>query len=232
MNQLRILSYFSILFMIVSCQGQSTNKNQKLDAKQFNEVLKATANAQLLDVRTPAEFASEHIDQAKNINWMDNNFTTQVEKLDKSKPVFVYCKSGGRSESAAEKLEQLGFTTVYELQGGILKWEAAGLLKPNTKIVGLTKDQYNELLKSNQKVLINFYAEWCAPCKKMAPYMNAIQNEKGETKIIRLDADQNKTLMSELKISELPTLLLYNKEELTWRQTGFVSEADIRQKIQ
>jgi rhodanese-related sulfurtransferase len=46
--------------------------------------------------------------------------------MDKSVPVFVYCKSG-RSQKAAEKLNELGFTTIYQLEGGILKWEAAGL---------------------------------------------------------------------------------------------------------
>jgi thioredoxin len=221
---------FTLIF--AACSGQTSKNSTKIEAKAFSEKLAATPNAQLIDVRTPSEFATDHLDNAKNINWMGTDFTSKVATLDKSKPVFVYCKSGGRSESAAEKLEQLGFTTIYELQGGILKWDAAGLSKPSGKIMGMTQDQYKQLLQSNQKVLINFYAEWCAPCKKMAPYVTAMQKEKGATTIIRLDADANKTLMTELKISELPTLLLYDNQALVWRQSGFVSEEDLRKQIQ
>lgn len=221
-----------LVFTFISCTGQTSKNAKKVAAAEFSEKLAATPNAQLIDVRTPSEFAADHLDNAKNINWMGTDFTSKVATLDKSKPVFVYCKSGGRSESAAEKLEQLGFTTIYELQGGILKWDAAGLSKPSGKIMGMTQDQYKQLLQSNQKVLINFYAEWCAPCKKMAPYVTAMQKEKGATTIIRLNADANKTLMTELKISELPTLLLYDNQALVWRQSGFVSEEDLRKQIQ
>lgn len=145
----------------------------------------------------------------------------------------MYCKSGVRSQSAATKLSELGFTKIYLLQGGILKWDAAGLSKPSTTVVGMTAQEYSKLVDSDKKVLINFYAEWCAPCKKMAPFIKTMQTElANDVTIIRLDADKNKTLMTEMKISELPTLLLYDKKEIKWRQSGFVNEADLRKQIQ
>jgi thioredoxin len=226
--------YLLILsFVVLSCNGQTSKDVKTIEAKAFAERIKETPNPQILDVRTPEEFASDHIDNAKNVNWLGNTFVSDVEKLDKSKPVFVYCKSGGRSQKAAEKLSELGFTTIYQLDGGILKWDAAGLSKPSSKIIGLSTPEYNELLNSDKKVLINFYAEWCAPCKKMKPYLLQMEKELADKiVIIRLDADKNKTLLTEMKISELPTLLLYENKEVKWKHSGFISETDLRKQLQ
>ena len=222
-----------VTFILFSCNGQTAKNSQILDAKTFSEKITATPNAQILDVRTAAEFSSDHINHALNIDWLGNDFEKGTEKIDKTKPVFVYCKSGVRSQNAATKLSELGFTKIYLLEGGILKWDAAGLSKPSTKVVGMTTQEYSKLIDSDKKVLINFYAEWCAPCKKMAPFIKTMQTElANDVTIIRLDADKNKTLMTEMKISELPTLLLYDKKEIKWRQSGFVSEEDLRKQIQ
>ena len=226
--------FFLILsFAILSCKGQPTKKIESVAPEVFAEKIKATSNAQILDVRTPEEFASEHIDKATNINWLGDDFVTNVENLDKSKPVFVYCKSGGRSAKASAKLAELGFKTIYELQGGIMKWNAAGFSKPSKKIVGMSSQEYAELLNSDKKVLIDFYAEWCAPCKKMTPYLLKMQkNLADRVTIIRLNADENKTLISEMKIDELPTLLLYENKELKWKHSGYISEEDLKKQLQ
>jgi rhodanese-related sulfurtransferase len=167
------LFYLILSFAILSCNGQPSKKIESVTPEVFAEKIKEIPNAQILDVRTPEEFASEHIDKATNSNWLGNDFVANAEKLDKSKPVFVYCKSGGRSAKAAVKLAELGFKTIYELQGGITKWNAAGLSKPSDTIIGMCSQEYAELLNSDKKVLINFYAEWCAPCKKMTPYLGS-----------------------------------------------------------
>ena len=226
--------FFLILsFAILSCKGQPTKKIESVAPEVFAEKIKATSNAQILDVRTPEEFASEHIDKATNINWLGDDFVTNVENLDKSKPVFVYCKSGGRSAKASAKLAELGFKTIYELQGGIMKWNAAGFSKPSKKIVGMSSQEYAELLNSDKKVLIDFYAEWCAPCKKMTPYLLKMQKDLADkVTIIRLNADENKTLISEMKIDELPTLLLYENKELKWKHSGYISEEDLKKQLQ
>lgn len=222
-----------ICFVVLSCNGQNSKEIKTIDSKAFAEKIAATQNPQILDVRTPEEFTSDHIDNAKNINWLGTTFVANVEKLDKSQPVFVYCKSGGRSQKAAEKLNELGFKTIYQLDGGMLKWDAAGLSKPSAKIIGLSVPEYNKLLNSDKKVLINFYAEWCAPCKKMTPYVLQMQKDLADkVTIIRLDADKNKTLISEMKISELPTLLLYDKAAVKWKHSGFISEDDLKKQLQ
>ena len=229
------MKYRSLLYLLlvfVSCNSQNTKNISTIDAKAFAEKIAANPNQQILDVRTPDEFSSDHIENATNINWLGSTFVYDVEKMDKSVPVFVYCKSGGRSQKAAEKLNELGFKTIYQLEGGILKWEAAGLSKPSNKKIGLSLPEYDKLLQSDKKVLINFYAEWCAPCKIMTPYILQMQKDLGgEIAIIRLDADKNKTVMAALKISELPTLLLYDHATVKWKHSGFISEVDLKKQL-
>ena len=220
-------------FLILSCRGQESKKIESVSPETFAKKIKETKNAQILDVRTPEEFASDHIDNAANVNWLADDFVAKSDAYDKSKPVFVYCKSGARSQKASEKLKELGFKTIYTLEGGMLKWNAAGFSKPTTEIIGMSSQEYAKLLNSDKKVLIDFYAEWCAPCKKMTPYLLKMQKELGhKVIIIRLDADKNKTLLSEMKISELPTLLLYENKEVKWKHSGFISEVELKKQLQ
>ncbi len=81
---------------------------------------------QILDVRTPEEWAEGTIKGAIKINYYDDDFQSQLSKLDKNKPVYVYCKSGGRSGKAAKQMEKMGFITIYNLDGGISAWKDAG----------------------------------------------------------------------------------------------------------
>jgi len=222
-----------ISFTLLSCNGQPSKNIQTIAPEAFAKKINETPKAQILDVRTPEEYASEHIDNAVNVNWLGDSFVSGAEKFDKSKPVFVYCKSGGRSAKAAAKLAELGFKNIYELEGGILKWNAAGLSKPSDKIIGMCSQEYAELLNTDKKVLIDFNAKWCAPCKKMAPYLDKMQKEMADkVVIIRLDADENKTLISEMKIDELPTLILYENKEVKWKHSGYISEEDLKKQLQ
>jgi rhodanese-related sulfurtransferase len=227
-----LLKSIFCFFLLSSCMGQTSKRIQTIDPIAFADKIKATPKASILDVRTPDEFATEHIDNADNINWNHDSFVAKTDKYDKTKPVFVYCLSGGRSKKATEKLESLGFTTIYELQGGLLKWNAAGLAKSNDKIIGLSTQEYSKLLNTNKKVLINFYAPWCGPCKKMESYMVQMQKDWSDhVLIIRLNADENKTLLSELRIDGLPALFLYKNKEVIWSHSGFIAEEDLKKQL-
>ena len=93
--------------------------------------LAATPAAQILDVRTQEEFAGGHLAKATLIPWTDKDFAVRAAKeLDPHKPVLVYCRGGWRSAAAATALNQLGFTELRNLAGGILAWQQAG--KPLT----------------------------------------------------------------------------------------------------
>jgi rhodanese-related sulfurtransferase len=114
-------------FILLGCQKQHSQNHTIVDATTFSKKIEATEKPQILDVRTPEEFGEEHLINATNINWNSDNFDTEAEKLDKTKPVFVYCKSGGRSKKASAKLAELGFENIYELDGGFKQWSSEGL---------------------------------------------------------------------------------------------------------
>jgi rhodanese-related sulfurtransferase len=78
----------------------------------------------ILDVRTPEEYKQGHIKNATTINFYDDNFKDQVEKLPKNKPILVYCKGGNRSAKAANILKYLGYSEIYNLKGGITAWKS------------------------------------------------------------------------------------------------------------
>ena len=82
------------------------------------------------------------------------------------------------------------------------------------------------------KKLVVFKAHWCAPCKKMKPYLMEIEKEMSANVIlVRINADDNQTLCKELKIDALPVIQVYQKNQLTWNQTGFVDKATVLQHL-
>ena len=81
---------------------------------------------QLIDVGTPEEYSVGFIENAKNINFYSSTFSSDVETLDKQKPIIVYCKMGGRSAKSAKKLQEAGFIEIYDLGGGITNWKDQG----------------------------------------------------------------------------------------------------------
>lgn len=97
-----------------------------LDTKTFQQAL-AAPNLQLIDVRTPAEYAEGHIDGALNLDWGGGVLDQRMAMLDKTKPVLLYCASGRRSAAAREAMSAAGFRDVKDLDGGINSWRNAGL---------------------------------------------------------------------------------------------------------
>ncbi|MBL7885989.1 MAG: thioredoxin [Flavobacterium sp.] len=239
--KLKLFTFLTVTFLLISCKGQNKEEttsnqatiiNETIDATVFAEKLKATANLQIVDVRTPDEFNSKHLDNAININFNSPNFQSEISKLDKMKPTFVYCLSGGRSSAAIAKMKELGFTEVYNMKGGMMKWNALGLSDKKVAQTGMTKADFDKLTNSDKKVLIDFYAEWCGPCKKMAPYLDKMATElKDKVTIIRIDVDKNEALATELKVDALPTLMLYDKNKVTWQNVGYITEEELRKKL-
>ncbi|MGY6562954.1 MAG: rhodanese-like domain-containing protein [Luteibaculaceae bacterium] len=100
-------------------QGQAqTSAVKNMNGTEFKAAFEADANAVLLDVRTPSEFNSGFIPGAVNIDFYSANFDSEIQKLDKSKTYYVYCRSGARSSGACSKLEAQGLKS-YNLSGGI-----------------------------------------------------------------------------------------------------------------
>ncbi|QBQ41317.1 thioredoxin domain-containing protein [Sphingobacterium psychroaquaticum] len=210
----------------------------KLSPTDFQQRLKKNSKSQLVDVRTPEEYAKGTLEHAKNINWNDKStFQLQAAKLNKKKPVYVFCFSGGRSTQAAQMLTKEGFT-VFELEGGLMKLNSetkasATTAKSNVKdLKGLTLADFQAIQQSHPLVFIDFTAKWCGPCQKIKPYIEKIAADKSyKTKVVYIDADANPDLLKELKISAIPRLQLYKNGKQVWDHTGGLSEAELVQAI-
>lgn len=104
--------------------SKTTKVIHRVDAKTFTKTIKELPNEQIVDVRTPDEFAEGAIDNAVNMNYHDSDFAEQaVGKLDKNKPVMLYCAGGVRSAKAAKILKKQGFTEIYDLEKGYSSWK-------------------------------------------------------------------------------------------------------------
>jgi thioredoxin 1 len=221
--------FFSIALLTLLLIGCSNGQTQNtLSAKAFETKLKEVPEATILDVRTPAEFSNGHLNNALNYDWNGSQFDQQIKTLDKSKPVFVYCLSGGRSSAAASKMRSDGFKAVYELEGGLMRWRSENLPETTTNQVvstGMTKQAFDALLISDKVILIDFYADWCVPCKKMEPYLKEISDElTNSVTVIRINADENQSLCKELGINAIPVLQVYKDQKMTWSNTGFIEK--------
>lgn len=215
------------------CEAAAQTSNFVLDGQAFEAKLNETPGAVLLDVRTPDEYAGGYIRDAKNIDYYAD-FKNAISGLDKSKTYFVYCKAGSRSASAADIMRQNGFTTVYELKGGIMAWESAGnaLTNASQKAGGMPVAEYEQLLKNHKLVLVDFNAKWCGPCKKMAPFLDELSQEyAGKALIQKIDVDENETLVRSLDISALPLLILYKDGQEVWRKNAFASKSELAEQL-
>jgi thioredoxin len=230
-----VINLFLMCSLSISLNAQTATN---LEASAFAAKLKQTPHAQLIDVRTPGEFAQGHINQAQNIDLRASDFEQKAAKLDKSKPVYVYCLSGGRSSSAANTLSSMGFREVYNLSGGMMRWRATNMPETTASTVAsaskpsMTMAQYKALLNTKKLVLIDFYADWCSPCQKMKPYLEEISKEmKDKVVVIRIDADANKALAKQLKVDALPVLFLYKGEKMVWSNKGYISKEEVVKKL-
>lgn len=138
---MKIIGFFlSLIAISFACQNQSQTQTPPAESEaaaentpqfvreivsleRFKSLMAASDDFQLIDVRTPEEYAAGHIEGALNLNFRDADFDNQLLALDKTKPVFVYCKSGGRSGQAAAKMQTLEFHQVFDLEGGFEGWE-------------------------------------------------------------------------------------------------------------
>lgn len=136
MKYLKKIVFIALIFsgILSSCgqdkktkSGMSEVEESKISLITAKELHKLNDSILLIDVRTPEEFASGHIENSININMRSDDFKEQIAALEKGKEIYLYCKKGGRSNSAAKMIEDMEFEKIYDLKGGITAWEDEGL---------------------------------------------------------------------------------------------------------
>lgn len=228
---------FCMVGMLTACQNeQPKGRIQTIDVASFKDSVITNALTQLVDVRTPAEFKTFFIDNAHNINYNASDFNQQVQKLDKSKPVFLYCNNGQRSSKAAAELSELGYQ-VYVLDGGMDAWENKGfdLQKPNPYALdyeGLTKEQFTQLTTHDKYVFVDYYATWCQPCKMMEPHIKTfIEQHADQVVLLKIDVDKNPVIAQQEGVTAMPTTVLYKDGKEKWRNVGYMDLAALTKNV-
>lgn len=229
MKKLLLLS--SLFLALFACQSQDKSSFQ-LNADAFEKGIQQSG-IQLLDVRTAGEFRNGHLKNALQADWnQSSQFTDRTQHLDKKKPVYIYCLSGGRSAAAARKLRDQGYQ-VYELVGGINAWKNAGkAVEGNSNEPQMQLSQYQEGINSAAVVLVDFGASWCPPCKKMEPVLDALVNEKGsQFRLFKVDGGKDTDIMKAQQVDALPVFIIYKNGKEVWRHQGIVSKEELLKNL-
>jgi thioredoxin len=234
MEQFEMKRYFIIFFIftLFSCKENTSNV---ISAQEFREKINKDKSAIIIDVRTPEEFNKGHLRNALNVNWFDGNFEENVSIFNKNLPIYVYCLSGGRSSKANKIIKSIGFDKVHELNGGILEWRKNQFPEAsinNDYNNSLTVKDFNKLIDSDKIVLVDYYANWCAPCKIMEPYLVEISHEYSKNlNLVRINYDENLPLLRSLEVYGLPVLQLYKDKKLLWSNVGFIEKSSVESEI-
>lgn len=214
----------------MSCAQNNPNKSSielTISTTAFSAAVKQSG-AQILDVRTAGEYQSGHIANALQANWLDpKEFKNRTQHLDKSKIIYIYCQSGGRSASAQAALMEAGFKVV-NLEGGMSNWRMQQMpVEGIGNAVQMRVVDFEKLLQSNQYVLVDIGAVWCPPCRKMQPVMDALkQTPPKPFYFLAVDGGQDMDVMKLVKADDLPTFILYKNGVEVWRKVGVAPKED------
>lgn len=93
-------------------------------------------------------------------------------------------------------------------------------------------ENFRDIIYGDKPVLVDFYATWCGSCKVMGPIIDSIASElKGEVRFLKIDIDKNQAVASHYKVQAVPTLMIFKKGEIVWRNAGAVDKASLLQQI-
>lgn len=237
-----LLKIVVLILMLSSCNNnkaqQSKSIIENIDAKTFKEFVDA-GNGIILDVSTPDEVSDGYINNASTINLYDDDFIAKINLIQKDKQIYAYCKSGGRSSKAAKLMKKNGFSKVYNLIGGIDEWENMGypIVKPDIikdeKIQQIILADFKDLLATNKLVLVDFHTLWRAPCRKMVPIIDGIEEQhKDKAVVMRIDVDKSKEVGKAYSIQGVPVFILFKNGKEIWKHNGIISEEELKKQIE
>ncbi len=223
----------------LSCNSQAQQTGvHNVDVSAFKQLVD-TGKGIILDVRTQEEVDAGTIPNASVVDFYSDDFETKINLMDKSKDIYVYCHSGGRSSKAAAILVNNGFKNVYNLEGGITAWSGAGysvtpsIATEDTHIKKMTLEEFKQLLATDLPVLVDFHTKWCAPCRQMAPVVDKLEKEfSGKAVVVRIDVDRSPEVAAAYKVKGVPVFTVFRQGDAKWSHQGIIAEDELRKQLQ
>ncbi|KAJ1382725.1 Rhodanese-like domain-containing protein [Ochromonadaceae sp. CCMP2298] len=121
-----MLKSFHFIFILFACQSTPQQQIETISASQLKALQKEGIT--IIDIRTPSEYLDGHIPNVPNIDFRNAQFIEQISMIEKDQPIIIHCASGGRSKTAANQLIKIGFSKVYDYEGGFYDWKERGEL--------------------------------------------------------------------------------------------------------
>jgi rhodanese-related sulfurtransferase len=220
-----------ILLLTISTASFAQNKTT-VNVNAFEKGMHGP-QVQLFDVRTAREFSSGHLPGALQADYTNKaEFAERVKYLDKQKPVYIYCLSGGRSAAAAKWMRENGFSDVVEMEGGINAWKKNGKALEGVKEEKqLGIDEFRRSVQQKGWVLVDVGAEWCPPCRKMEPVLQAFLQQHKEVKLVKVDGGRDQQVMQDIQAGTLPTFIFYKDGKEVGRKEGVMEKTAMEQLL-
>ena len=219
-----------------SCTITESETIENVNAEEFKSLMNSGEGI-LLDVRTFSEVKGGQIIDATNLDFHASDFSDQLNLMRKDVPVYVYCRSGGRSFSAAKQMNKLGFKKIYNLEGGITEWINAGYNVVKSETVKNEKkeiisiEDFTSIILNNNLVLVDFHTQWCVPCRKMKPIVEEIAREDTSVRVVFIDADINRHLVTHYELKGVPTFIVFKKSEESFRHVGMITKEELTTQL-
>ncbi|MCW3463369.1 rhodanese-like domain-containing protein [Chitinophaga nivalis] len=226
--------YRFLLALLLSSSTLLAQQQTSVDAVTFAKGIQQPG-IQVFDVRTAGEFNTGHLPDALQADYTKKTeFNERVQYLNKTKPVYVYCLSGGRSSAAARWMRENGFQQVVELEGGINAWKQAGepLTGVSEKKPQMSVATYEKAIQQKGWVLTDVGATWCPPCRQMEPVLEKFLRENKQVTLVKVDGGNDVELMKAIDAKGLPTFILYKDGKEVWRKQGVVELRVLTEALQ
>jgi rhodanese-related sulfurtransferase len=211
-----------LIFGSAFSQQKSGDGIYIIDVDSFAAKISRQSAPQIIDLRTPEEFALNHVNGAINIDLRGANDQEVLKKFNKEQPVFLYAIQHSRPDILAKQLREKGYKEVYELQTGIAGWIGAGYPYYTTVSSELTPDGYKKIISTNKLVLVDIGTRYCGLCAKVKDLVDSLKRENDPSyNIVELELYKNTQLVADLKeIRAVPTVILYKEGKPVWKKTG------------
>jgi len=233
------LPLICVSVFLISCFSKKSDQLQSINVDEMEGLMRPYANLQIVDLRTTEDFISAHLPGAINIDRNSPTFDKEIAGLNAKEPVFFYCENGTNSALVAKDLAKRNFSKVYDIIGGYAAWTGA-----NKKVLQVdrvarpepvTRLEYNSIVKKSELVLFQFSPSSVDPAvlnKIDGMVASVVKPKAGEINFIKYNYQDQVSLARDLKVNNLPTLILYRSGEEVWRYEGMIEKTELESAIE
>jgi rhodanese-related sulfurtransferase len=225
-NMKKLYSIIIVALMILGIQAKGQENQAKLSIDDIEARINQSQKPQIIDARSADEFAQIHLKNAIFLSTDTVKAASQLNVLNKQKPVFVYAIGNLRSGILAKKLRGQGFNEVYEIPGGIANWVGSGKPVETSVKKGLTLAAFQNIIGKEKLIIVDFGSKYCPGCIKMAPVVDSASTETG-IPLFKVEVFDNTQLAHQLKINVIPNIALYKDGALVWQKEGLFPKSEI-----